>query len=185
MGKSHDLATLSDDGISTLKVDTIKSTGGTTAMTVDSSGRVLRSVLPAWRIGLTSQQTETSAGLKKVAFDTTSSKNCFLQGGVTSSTGTITVPVAGLYNVGATIRIDDVTGSNYIIAYIRKNQADNPLETTYVIVDDHGTNYHTLTVNDLFQCQAGDELECYIYVQSDSSWNLAAERSLFNGHLVG
>ena len=66
MGKSHDLATLSDDGISTLKVDTIKSTGGTTAMTVDSSGRVLRSVLPAFRVGLTSQQTSTSAGLKKV-----------------------------------------------------------------------------------------------------------------------
>ena len=185
MGKSHDLATLSDDGISTLKVDTIKSTGGTTAMTVDSSGRVLRSVLPAWRIGLTSQQTETSAGLKKVAFDTTSSKNCFLQGGVTSSTGTITVPVAGLYQVGATLRIDDVSASYYIIAYIRKNQADNPLENTYVIVDDHGAAYHTLVVNDLFQCQAGDELECYIYVQSDGNWNVAAGRSLFNGHLVG
>ena len=185
MGKSHDLATLSDDGISTLKVDTIKSTGGTTAMTVDSSGRVLRSVLPAWRIGLTSQQSESSAGLKKVAFDTTSGTNCFLQGGVTSSTGTITVPVAGLYQVGTTIRIDNVSGSYYMIAYIRKNQADNPLEGTYVIVDDHGTNYHTLVANDLFQCQTGDELECYVYVQSDSSWNIAAGRSLFNGHLVG
>lgn len=185
MGKSHDLATLSDDGISNLKVDTIKSTGGTTAMTVDSSGRVLRSVLPAWRVSLSNNQAETAAGTYKVEFDKQDTQNCFLQGGVTLSSGTITVPVAGLYRCGSTIRVDDVTGTYYIISYIRKNQATDASSDSYVIADDHGTNYHTLTVNDLYQCQANDQLECYIYVQSDTSWHIEAATAHFNGHLVG
>ena len=185
MGKSHDLATLSDDGISNLKVDTIKSTGGTTAMTVDSSGRVLRSVLPAWRIGLSNQQNETSSGTHKVTFDTTSGDNLFLQGGVTLSSGTITVPVAGLYKLGSTIRIDAVSSSYYIVSYIRKNQNADNSSDSYALVDDHGSSYHSLTVNDLYQCQAGDELECYINVQSDSSWHIEPYTAHFNGHLVG
>ena len=36
--------------MSELLVNTIKHTGGTTGMTIDSSGRVLKSVLPAWRV---------------------------------------------------------------------------------------------------------------------------------------
>ena len=185
MGKSHDLATLSDDGISNLKVDTIKSTGGTTAMTVDSSGRVLRSVLPAWRVGLSSNQSETSAGTFKVEFDKHDTENCFLQGGVTLSSGTITVLVAGLYKCGSTIRVDNVSGSYYIISYIRKNQAVDGSSDSYVIVDDHGTNYHSLTNTDLYQCAANDQLECYIYVQADTSWDLEAHTCHFNGYLVG
>ena len=40
MGKSHDLATIAADGLSTptLKVDTIQNTSATTALTIDSSG---------------------------------------------------------------------------------------------------------------------------------------------------
>jgi len=185
MGKSHDLATLSDDGISNLKVDTIKSTGGTTAMTVDSSGRVLRSVLPAWRVGLANQIDKSSAGTHKVTFDITSGQNCFLQGGVTHNNGTITIPVAGLYKLGSTIRVDNVSSSYYIISYIRKNNATDNANDSYVLVDDHGSSYHSLTVNDLYQCQAGDELECYINVQSDTGWHIEPYTAHFNGHLVG
>ena len=190
MGKSHDLATIAADGISTLKadtvkVDTIQNTSGTQAMTVDSSGRVLKSVLPAWRVSVTNEQFETAAGLYKVEFDKHDTENCFLQGGVTLSSGTITVPVAGLYRCGSTIRLDDVTGSYYIISYIRKNSATTGSSDTYVIADDHGSNYHSLVVTDLYQCQANDQLECYVYVQSDTSWSVYPTNSHFNGHLVG
>lgn len=185
MGKSHDLATLSDDGISNLKVDTIKSTGGTTAMTVDSSGRVLRSVLPAWRVGLTSTQNETTVAIHKVEFDTTSGNNCFLQGGVTHNNGTITVPVAGLYQINAQIRIDDVSSSLYIILRITKNQDTSTINSSYVIVDDHGTSYHTLISNDLHQCEANDELEVAVYAQQDTNWNIVGTYGLFSGYLVG
>ena len=40
MGKSHDLATIATDGLPTLEVDTIKNTSGTTALTIDSNGRL-------------------------------------------------------------------------------------------------------------------------------------------------
>ena len=42
MGKSHDLATIAADGISTLKVDTIQNTSGTGALTIDSGGNVFK-----------------------------------------------------------------------------------------------------------------------------------------------
>lgn len=42
MGKSHDLATIAADGISTLKVDTIQNTSGTGALTIDSGGSVFK-----------------------------------------------------------------------------------------------------------------------------------------------
>ena len=185
MGKSHDLATLSDDGISNLKVDTIKSTGGTTAMTVDSSGRVLRSVLPSWRVSLNSNQTLSSAGPNKVTFNTTSGNNCFLQDGVTHNNGTITVPVAGLYQINANLRVDDVSASYYIILYIAKNQVTSGPDASYFLVDEHGPSYHTMVGTDLQQCQAGDELECYLYVQSDGNYHVEANRSIFSGFLVG
>ena len=171
---------------SIIKVDEIQNKAGTSAITIDSSGRVLRSAVPAWRVGLSTTQPQTSSGTKLVPFDTYNTQNCFLQGGVTLSSGTITVPVAGLYKVGSTIRVDDVNTAIYIISYIRKNQANQNLEDSYVLTDNHGVTYQSLTVNDLYQCEAGDELECYINVQSgDSSWELAQNVSHFNGHLVG
>ena len=185
MGKSHDLATLSDDGISSLKVDTIKSTGGTTAMSVDSSGRVLRSVLPAFRVGLDSNQNLSSLGPNKVTFNTDSGNSCFLQGGVTHNNGTITVPVAGLYQINAHMRVDDVSAGYYIILYIAKNQVLTGLNTGYFLVDEHGPSYHTMVGTDLHQCEANDELECYLYVQSDTNYHVEANRSLFSGFLVG
>ena len=39
---------------STLKVQNIAHTGGTTAMTVDSSGRVTKPQIPAFHVGLAS-----------------------------------------------------------------------------------------------------------------------------------
>ena len=47
MGKSHDLATIAADGLSTLKadtvkVDTIQNTSGTGALTIDSGGNVFK-----------------------------------------------------------------------------------------------------------------------------------------------
>ena len=55
---------------SVLNVDQIKNASGTSAMTIDSSGRVSRSVIPAWRIGLSGNQTiSQGSSLADVTFD--------------------------------------------------------------------------------------------------------------------
>ncbi len=47
---------------SELHVDAIKHSGGTSALTIDSSGRVLQPSVPAFRVGLSSNQSITQAG---------------------------------------------------------------------------------------------------------------------------
>ena len=74
---------------STLKVNTIQHTGGTTGMTIDSSGRLLTPARPAFMARRTSQN---NAGI--VIFDTV----MINQGShYDNSNGRFTAPIAGLY----------------------------------------------------------------------------------------
>ena len=155
------------------------------AVTVDSSGRVYRSTIPSWRLGLSADQNESSSGSYTVEFDKSSTQNCFIAGGCTLSAGVITVPVAGLYFISSTVRFNNVSSSYYLILRSVKNGSMLGSEDTYVIVDDHGSSYHTMTITDLFQCNAGDTLEMSGYVQLDSSWGYDADTSHFNGYMVG
>lgn len=170
---------------SILKVNEIQNQSGTSAMTIDSSGRMTRSVLPAWRVGLANDQNETSAGDHVVEFDTDNVENCFLQGGCTHSSGVITVPIAGLYFLSSSIRFDSVSSTNYVIVRLQKNGVTTGLSDAYALVDDHGSSYHSVTVTDVFQCQAGDELRVQVNVQSDTSWHLSGDNCHYNGFMVG
>lgn len=171
--------------MSTLKVDTIQHSGGTSGLTIDSSGRVSRNLIPSWRVGLDNDQNETTALGHTVEFDNSSTENCFIAGGCTLSAGVITVPVAGLYSIASSVRFDNVTGTDYIILRTVKNGSTSGLEDAYAIVDDHGTSYHSITVTDLLQCNAGDTLEISGYVSNDTSWHFAANTCHFNGYMVG
>ena len=80
-----------------LDVGTIRSANGTSALTLDSSGRVFRPVLPSWN--LMGIPNAPSAGNQYI-FGSGGSTTV-VQGGVThnSTTGAITVPVTGTYYV--------------------------------------------------------------------------------------
>ena len=155
------------------------------AVTVDGSGRVSRSTIPSWRVALSADQNETSSGSHTVEFNNSSTENCFIAGGCTLSAGVITVPVAGLYFISSTVRFNNVSSSYYIILRSVKNGSMAGAEDTYAIIDDHGSLYHTITITDLFQCNAGDTLEMSGYVQSDTSWSYDGQTSHFNGYMVG
>ena len=74
---------------STLKVNTIQHTGGTTGMAIDSSGRVTQPAKPAFMARRTSQN---AAGV--VVFDTA----VINQGGhYNTSNGRFTAPISGIY----------------------------------------------------------------------------------------
>ena len=46
--------------MSTLNVTNIANPNGTTGLTIDSAGRILKPALPAFRVGLVNSQSETS-----------------------------------------------------------------------------------------------------------------------------
>ncbi len=172
---------------SILKVDTIQNTGGTTGLTIDSSGRVLQPAKPAWRIGRGSDLAVTSgqAANTNLNFDLTSdtTRRFFIQGGCTASSGAITVPISGLYHVSSTVRFDSI-GSGYAVVHIRVNDATDSTHGTYNIRGEPDTNYFTLTESTIFNLNANDVLKVSYYVSSDSSFAVN-RRSYFSGYLVG
>ena len=169
---------------SILKVNTIQdATNSNTAISVDSSGRVTRSVIPSWRVGLTDHQTVSTADLTDVSFTNTSTNNCFLNGGCTISSGVITVPVAGLYQINCCIRLDQVS-ANYIELYIRFNGVSSVFTGGYHIEGDPNSNYHSISTNETFLMSANDDVRCSIYAGGDSSWRVN-QASNFGGYLVG
>ena len=187
MGKSHDLATIATDGLPTLEVDTIKNTSGTTALTIDSSGRVTTPNQPAWRIGRGSNFTVTSgqAANTVINFDLTSdtSRRFFTQGEITVSSGVVTVPVSGLYHVGSTVRFDGI-GSGYTILAIRMNNDTDSGTGTYNIKGTPDTNYFSLAESTVFDLNANDQVKVYYYVQTDTNFSIKLQ-SYFWGYLVG
>ncbi len=78
---------------SVLKVDTIQNTAGTSALTIDSSGRVNRGVIPAWRVGRTADATISSGHATTTVIDynetSNTNRNFFIQGGCTISSGVL------------------------------------------------------------------------------------------------
>ena len=86
---------------STLKVNTIQHTGGTTGMTIDSSGRVLTPARPTLFADMdngSSAAYDTIANMAVVPY-----RNVISGSGITLNEGVFTIPITGFYQVNATI----------------------------------------------------------------------------------
>ena len=165
-----------------LEVTNIKdSTGTNTAMTINSDGVVNRSVLPAWRIRLANAESRTATTQLVIGFAETTTNDCFLQGGCTLSSGTITVPVTGIYHVTANVRVDNI-GSGFVTVRIRKN-AEN-VGATYTIFGTASTLYQTYTPSETWSLSANDTIQVTASSSADTSWSVSGTSS-FSGHLVG
>ena len=89
--------------MSNLLVQNIKHTNGTTAQTIDSSGRVLTPARPSFlAFPSSSFSTGTGAGTTRI-FDSTQHN---IGGHYSTTTGKFTVPIAGVYLFGATLATD-------------------------------------------------------------------------------
>ena len=165
-----------------LEVANIKdSTGTNTAMTINSDGVVNRSVLPAWRVSLSTHETRTATSEAVIQFDETSNNFYFLQGGCTLSSGAITVPVAGIYHTIANVRVDGI-GSGFVVVRIKVNGTN--AGSSYTIYGTGSTLYDSFTPSDTFSLSANDTLEVTAYASVDTSWTVHGVSS-FSGHLVG
>ena len=172
---------------SELHVDAIKHSGGTSAMTIDSSGRVLQPSVPAFRVGLSSDQSITQSGtFIDVVWNegtTSESDNCFSQGGFSWSSGIVTPPVNGVYHFDLIARVDGV-GSGYIIMKILKNNDDSSNREMYSIEGSPASNYQAVTANGIFKLTTSDTVKVTIFSESDTSVTLRQD-TLFSGHLIG
>ncbi len=164
-------------------VQNIKYDASTTAMTIDSSGRVSRSLIPAWRVTLQSDQNHSANSSFDVTFDKTSGDGNFIQGGCTISSGIVTVPLTGIYQVSANIRMNNVN-SNYIELYLPVNGSGS--DRLYAIEGNPYEPYHSVCVSGALSLSANDNVKVLMYCGGDTSHTVkSGNLSSFTGVMIG
>ena len=160
---------------STLKVQNIAHTGGTTGMTIDSSGRVTTSTnRPAFMARRTSGQ---SSGI--VVFDTV----MLNQGShYDNSNGRFTAPLAGLYNFSFNVLSDNDGTDGYWTTSLFINGSDYCKVQNYTYSDnDYGGSLSviaSLSASDYVQV---NNAAINVYGTSSATQNF----TWFCGYLIG
>lgn len=172
---------------SILKVDEIQNTGGTTALTINTDGRILQPAKPAWRIGRGSSVDVIGGQAANTIINFNSTNNTarrfFTQGGITVSSGVVTVPVTGMYLCGSTVRFDGIGGGYALIRMVVNSETDSG----YGSYDIRGTPdaaYFSLGDTTIFPLNANDTIHVQYYVSTDTNFDINL-RSYFWGYLVG
>jgi len=173
---------------SELHVDAIKHSGGTSALTIDSSGRVLQPSVPAFRVGISSSQSVTASATDTIiAWNEgilSESDNCFSQGGFSWSSGIVTVPLSGVYHFSLTARVDGIGSGSYLLIKIVRNNDGASNRDFYSIEGAPASNYQAVTGSGVFKLTANDTVRVIVYADADSNYEVH-HQSLFSGHLVG
>ena len=141
-----------------LDVGTIRSTNGTTAATIDSSGRILTPARPAFHVYKTADQ--ALSGNSIVTWDAASVNigSCF-----SLTDNEFTAPITGLYFIQLTLRSENSTTitNEQLSTYCYKNDVNFKQMTQLLTADDQLSNSHVsssfvdlLTAGDVIHFQA-------------------------------
>ena len=174
--------------LSSVKLSTIKSSNGTTAMNVDSSGRVTEPTKPCFFAYM-------GTGAPVSAFDATNTTKTPINqtlvniGNCWSTTNyEFTAPVAGTYSINWGATFQDPDEARYVASRVFKNGSQigsyhrvyHPVEETEQAGNDYGGVDHniilTFTASEKF----------HVIFQPSSTLTLAAEEGTYvSGFLIG
>ena len=173
---------------SSVNLSTIKdSTGNTTAMTIDSSGRILTPARPAFScrpngaMNFINQPYWKTTVFQTVDFDIGSNLN---------AGGYFVCPVTGIYQFNLHMRFDSV-GTGYIIICLASELSGTATPTTnanlyfnsYVINGSPNSTYDSLSTSLTISMTAGDNVMPWHY--SADTFYTVSTASSFSGFLVG
>ena len=168
---------------SILNVDKVRATGSTTdGLLVDSSGRVTQPAKPAWTVKM-SPGAYVALGVTPVIFDVADVNRGSMY---STSTGVVTIPVAGVYNIVAMayLRIDAGEDAAVRIMKSTDGGSNYTLQTYAYHYLVGATQIHiTLTNNILLDLNQGDKLR--VDITGSADYYSGSGETRFSGHLVG
>ena len=172
---------------SILKVNTIQdATNSNTAMTIDSSGRVLQPNKPAWHV----YRKQSGAGLTGVIAWNTAHKNVGTMCNL--STGIVTVPVTGTYHIYTALLGTNSSGgsmSEDMNGFIQVDTGSGFTSKSRVFNDfsiiGNGAGYITGHIHLTYPLSASDQIRInvtagHVYVENNDD-----PFSYFGGYLIG
>jgi hypothetical protein len=180
---------------SILKVNEIQHTGGTSALTMDSNGRLSTSKVVGFSVTKDVSQTITTNSTKINNFITTTN----IYGGFNTdgaggsmlnlSTGIVTIPVTGYYQSNALIRVDNFNGAYHFLD-LDKTDSNGTYAGTGVtrlsrsLESATASDYTMLQIHSVNYLQQGDFVALYWANSGDNSVTAHAN-SYFSMFKVG
>ena len=169
-----------------IKVDTIQNNGGTTGLTIDSSGRVRQPALPSFHAYIYNSDSnprfQTSGGTHNlVPFDTTTYN---VGGGFSTSSKSFTAPIAGNYQFNVRVSPYNAAANEYLRIIVKDSGGTERRVLKHLFSDGNGD--HMLASSTVLDMTAGEEVLVYI-LSSDSDYYVSrdARWSEWSGFLVG
>ena len=161
----------------------LQHSNGTTAATIDSSGRILQPARPAWRVKVDSDTSALNFSANTV-FDWNAygSIDFDIGGHFNLSANKYVVPVTGLYYVCCQISFSSVEVSTGAYVFISVNGAN-----TYMggLDDPQGGGYSSPQYSGLVSLSANDEVGIVTRTINDTSVIIRQYTTDFSGYLVG
>ena len=177
MSKAAELAKFIADGTLGADVTNIKHSGGTNALTIDSTGRVLTPARPSFKAKPSGSATTIASGNDLVFADVTSATHgCHNIGGhYSTSTGKFTAPLAGVYFFSVNVYQNNTSDAE-VDFYLNSQQ----VAAIRGLSD--GASYDTLNIGTILKLSVSDEVKARcvygtIYVETNVH--------SFCGHLIG
>lgn len=154
--------------MSKLYVDEIASkTGGTEAMTIDSSGRIKQPTKPVFfAIGQSTGWVSTTGATQIITDWDTSHSTYINQGGMSYSGGRVTVPVAGIYRLTCQVMCQINSGEYFILRPTKNGTVINNAQK--YIASGTLQRQDTVSNNILVECSANDVIDISITSASSS-----------------
>jgi len=163
--------------MSNLLVQNIKHTNGTTAQTIDSTGRILTPARPAFRAHKTDASVSATNNyvLNVASFNVGSHYS--------TSTGKFTCPINGVYVFYANILSANNQVSNDLSLYLNNTDTDDRLIRSRV--DNGGNSNAYATANIYFVGNFSTNDEVFLRVDSGEFFGTDRTWAQFGGYLLG
>jgi hypothetical protein len=172
---------------SIIGVQELQHTNGTSAATIDSSGRILTPARPSFfaykATGDSSDINYTST--TQVNFDSVQHNigNCF-----STSSNKFIVPVDGVYHFSWQVRMSNTTTAGYLYSALRKNGSldwGSGLNIYAQLEDPQGGSFQAPSTSATVELTANDEIDVAIAVNNDTTTRINNNTTFFSGFLVG